>query len=63
MTALAGARTKYPALAHYPFLASSDAHRLDDIGKGYTEIRLENPSLDELRLAFAGREGRGIAGV
>lgn len=62
MTALAEARKRYPDLSQRVFLASSDAHRLDDIGKGFTEIRLEAPTLPELRLAFAGRGGRGIIG-
>jgi hypothetical protein len=63
MTPLASVRAKYPDLVHHAFLASSDAHRLDDIGKGYTEIRLERPTLAELRLAFAESGGRGITGV
>jgi PHP family Zn ribbon phosphoesterase len=63
MTGLAGAQRKYPELSHYPFLISSDAHRLDDIGRGVTEIVLEKPAMGELKLAFAGREGRRIAGV
>jgi PHP family Zn ribbon phosphoesterase len=61
-TGLAGARRKYPGLAGYPFLTSSDAHRIDDIGKAYTEIWMENPSVHELKMAFSGQEGRRIAG-
>jgi PHP family Zn ribbon phosphoesterase len=61
-TGLAGARRKYPGLAGYPFLTSSDAHRIDDIGKAYTEIWMEKPSVHELKMAFSGQEGRRIAG-
>ena len=61
-TGLAGARRKYPDLARYPFLTSSDAHRIEEIGGGYTEILLEEPSVQELKMAFAGLEGRLIAG-
>ena len=63
MTGLAGARRKYPELTRYPFLTSSDAHRLDDIGKGVMEIVLEKPAISELKLAFAGRAGRSITGI
>jgi 3',5'-nucleoside bisphosphate phosphatase len=61
-TGLAGGRRKYPDLARYPFLTSSDAHRIEEIGSGYTEILLEEPSVQELKMAFARREGRRIAG-
>jgi hypothetical protein len=62
-TALADARRIYPDLSRYPFLTSSDAHRIEEIGNGYTEILLEEPSVQELKMAFAGREGRRIAGL
>jgi PHP family Zn ribbon phosphoesterase len=61
-TGLAGARRKYPGLAGYPFLTSSDAHRIEDIGSAYTEILLEKPSVQELKMAFSGQGGRRIAG-
>jgi len=60
-TGLAGGRRMYPELAHYPFVTSSDAHRIDDIGKGYTEIFMEKPSVRELKMAFVRQEGRRIA--
>ena len=61
-TGIAQARRKYPELAQYPFLTSSDAHRIEEIGNGYTEIFLEEPSIHELKLAFSGQMGRRIAG-
>jgi len=61
-TGLARARRKYPELANYPFLASSDAHRIEEIGSGYTEIFLEEPSVHELKMAFSGQGGRRIVG-
>jgi 3',5'-nucleoside bisphosphate phosphatase len=60
-TGLADARRKYPELAGYPMLTSSDAHRIEEIGSGYTEILLEKPSVHELKMAFSGQEGRCIA--
>jgi 3',5'-nucleoside bisphosphate phosphatase len=61
-TGLVGARKRYPELAGYPFLTSSDAHRCEEIGKGFTEFLLEEPSVRELKMAFSGQEGRRIAG-
>jgi hypothetical protein len=43
-------------------MASSDAHRIEEIGSGYTEIFLEEPSVHELKMAFPGQGGRRIAG-
>jgi 3',5'-nucleoside bisphosphate phosphatase len=62
-TGLAAARRIYPDLARYPFLISSDAHRIEEIGSGYTEILLEEPSVRELKMAFIGWGGRRIAGI
>lgn len=61
-TGLAGARKRYPELAGYPFLTSSDAHYCDEIGTGFTELFMEEPSVHELRMAFSGQGGRRIAG-
>ena len=60
-TGLAGARKRYPELAGYPFLTSSDAHQIEEIGSGYMEIFLEEPSVQELKMAFSGQGGRRIA--
>lgn len=57
----AGARKKYPELARRPFLESSDAHRIREIGQRFTEIFMETPTVVELKKAFAGHEGRSIA--
>ncbi|MDA8126395.1 MAG: histidinol-phosphatase [Deltaproteobacteria bacterium] len=62
MLGLAGARKRYPTQMHYPFVTSSDAHRIADIGKGVTEFILKIPVVEELQWAFAGQKGRRIAG-
>ncbi|MBL7075377.1 PHP domain-containing protein [candidate division KSB1 bacterium] len=54
------ARTRFSEYHKYPFLCSSDAHYLDDIGKGTTTFLLEEASLKELRMALKGEGGRGI---
>lgn len=61
-TSLAQARRSYPDLARYPFVTSSDAHRIEEIGKAFTEIWMEEPSVRDLKMAFAGQEGRRLAG-
>jgi hypothetical protein len=54
------AREQYPELSKYPFLKSSDAHFINDIGKGSTKIFLESPTISELKMAFEGYGGRYI---
>ena len=53
-------KRKYPHLASYPFVESSDAHFLDEIGKGTTQFYLEKGTLGEIRMAFAGQDGRYV---
>jgi len=44
-----------------PRIVSSDAHSLEDIGSAYTVFRMAEPTLEELRLALRGQEGRRIS--
>jgi 3',5'-nucleoside bisphosphate phosphatase len=60
LTGLQQARIKYKELNHYAFITSSDAHFLKDIGTATTRIMLEQPTLAELKLAFARLYGRYI---
>jgi PHP family Zn ribbon phosphoesterase len=53
-------RVKYPELSMYPFIESSDAHYIDDIGKGTTTMFLERGTIDEIKMAFERRGGRYI---
>ncbi len=43
-----------------PRIISSDAHRLVEVGSAYTTFLLAEPTLEEIRLALQGREGRRI---
>jgi hypothetical protein len=61
-TTLSDARRRYPELDGFAFLTSSDAHRTEEIGTAWTEIFLAEPTLSELKMAFAGRAGRYIVG-
>jgi PHP family Zn ribbon phosphoesterase len=48
---------KYPQLAGIPQLVGGDAHRLDEL-LGMNEFWMEAPTLAEIHLGLAGREGR-----
>jgi 3',5'-nucleoside bisphosphate phosphatase len=56
------ARKQYPELSHYPFITSSDAHFLADIGAAPVVMKLKEGTFDELRMAIQQREGRCIIG-
>ncbi len=60
---LAKAREDFAALAaDYPFITSSDAHFIGDIGRSWTEMLMAAGSFQELCLALKSREGRKIKG-
>lgn len=54
------ARIKYPELSAYPFIESSDAHFINDIGQVATTIFLERGTISELKMAFRRQGGRYI---
>lgn len=54
------ARQRFPELFRYPFLESSDAHLVKDIGSGSTTMMLERANLQEIKMAFERRDGRYI---
>ena len=43
-----------------PWIASSDAHRLEDVGKRTTVFRMEEASFEEIALALRGVGRRGL---
>jgi hypothetical protein len=47
----------------YSVIRTSDAHRPQDIGMGYTEFNLEEPTFEEIRMALTGAEGRAVIGI
>jgi len=57
---LSEARARFPEIGDLPCLTASDAHRLAEIGRARTRLRLASPALGELRLALRGEAGRGI---
>jgi hypothetical protein len=54
------ARRQYPELSAHAMVQSSDAHSLKDIGRAFSTIIMQAATIDELKLAFEGREGRQI---
>jgi PHP family Zn ribbon phosphoesterase len=57
---LAEGRGIFSNLEKYPFVTSSDAHDLEEIGTSPTAFRMARPELAELKRAFKGIGGRGI---
>jgi hypothetical protein len=57
---LRDARHTFQEYRHYPFLRSSDAHTLKDIGSGWTSLLMERVSFDELKMALKCEGGRRI---
>lgn len=45
---------------HVPFIRSSDAHFLADIGRQFTTLYIHEPTFDEFRRALAGDGGRAV---
>ena len=58
--ALEKAVNQIPGIKGYPCITSSDAHFLHDIGKVWTEFVIAAPTVEEIRMALAGTEGRRI---
>jgi PHP family Zn ribbon phosphoesterase len=60
-TTLTEARKRFPEINAYPLISSSDAHYLDDIGKATSRFIIEVPSLEEIKKALKGIDGRSVA--
>ncbi|BAX80937.1 PHP domain-containing protein [Labilibaculum antarcticum] len=51
-------KNKY--LKAYPFIQSSDAHYIDNIGNVCSRLRMKEASFSEIRMALKGEDGRKI---
>jgi PHP family Zn ribbon phosphoesterase len=60
LTGIQQGRIRYSDLGQYPFLTSSDAHFIKDIGTSTTKILLEEPTFVELKMALQKQNGRHI---
>lgn len=56
----AAAREAFGVPADLPIVRFSDAHKPDEIGAAVTDFLVAAPTLAEVRLALAGRDGRKI---
>jgi len=54
------AMKQMPDIKRFPFIVSSDAHFPYDIGKVVTKFFLAEPTIEEIRLAMTGKNGRRI---
>ncbi|MFC1619571.1 PHP domain-containing protein [Candidatus Neomarinimicrobiota bacterium] len=54
------APSTFEAYNNYPFITSSDAHVLSDIGTGRTSATMKSASFQELKMALRGEQGRGV---
>jgi hypothetical protein len=59
LVGLKEARTRFPQLKRYSLVASSDAHRLQDMASR-TTLKMTEATVTELSLALAGEEGRTV---
>ena len=57
---LAEAAQTIPGIENFSCVTASDAHFLNDIGKAWTVFQMAEPSIAEIRLALAGKDGRRI---
>lgn len=55
------AESRFKEYSHIPWIVSSDAHSLNDIGKACTGFFMEHSTFEELRLALKGTGGRKIS--
>lgn len=54
------ARKIFNQYESFPFIFSSDAHKLEEIGKGVTSFLLKEPTLLEIKKALKSEEGRKV---
>ncbi|MDZ7333168.1 MAG: PHP domain-containing protein [candidate division KSB1 bacterium] len=59
-TSLEQAKKLYPDARCFPLIKNSDAHYPNEIGRQITRFFLEQPTLEEIRLALKNSQGRKI---
>lgn len=60
-TSVKEATQKFPEIARFPIVISSDAHRLVDIGRGFTTLEIRERSLEGLKEALIRERGHSLA--
>jgi PHP family Zn ribbon phosphoesterase len=56
----AEAAARFGPYRHIPWISSSDAHRIEDVGKRTTRFSMHHSTFEELALALRGVEGRKV---
>lgn len=59
-TSIEEAKTKFSEYSHIPWITSSDAHHVNDIGRVSTGFLMHDATFEELCMALKGVEGRGV---
>lgn len=54
------ARSRFSDYRHVPWITSSDAHRIEDIGRGTTRLFMHHSTFEEFRLALQSIDGREV---
>jgi hypothetical protein len=54
------ARDAFGPQVHFPFVRFSDAHRPEEIGRATMDFFLAEPTIEEIRKALAGANGRSV---
>jgi PHP family Zn ribbon phosphoesterase len=54
------ARSLFPDVNRFPLVKSSDAHYPTDIGRQRTKFLIEEPTIEELKLALSNSQGRKV---
>jgi hypothetical protein len=60
LTGMNQAREKFRQYSDCAWVSSSDAHRIEDIGKRKTLFTLESATVEEMKLACMNKEGRKV---
>lgn len=53
-------RDAIPYSSRFPFITSSDAHKLEDVGRRTTTFLMQAVSIEEMRRCFSGEGGRTV---
>ena len=59
-TSRAKAQDMFGPYSHIPWITSSDAHSIEDIGRGSTWFVMEHSTFEEMKFALKGTEGRKV---
>jgi len=54
------AKVKISDANKFPLITGSDAHYLEDMGKSFTQFLIKEPTIEEIKKALVGKEGRSI---